>query len=485
MKSKPLHIKLDQKQEELKSELDMQDDVVFKQIFIPGYEVSGLFVFVNGTMDYPAFNEIVLDLSTAQVETRHPVSIEQLVISKICSVREQDDVETYETAKEYIFDGKTLLFIDGIANGYALNLEKEKVRTLGEPSTERVVRGPKLGFIESLQENIGLIRQYSNHPNLIVKQQKFGTMEKREVALIYYEGKASDSLLKEVNKRINEVKATDLQDSGMLEELIEDTALTPFPQIQNTERPDKVLAALQEGRVVIMVDGSPFALMAPTTITMLLQSPDDYYERWVAGSFLRILRYLSLFVTVFLSGIYISLVSFNPGLLPSELAMTIAGTRENVPFPPFVEAIIMEVTIELLREAGIRLPSPIGQTVGLVGGVIIGQAAVQANIVSSLMVIIVSITTITSFTVPQYSFGLAFRALRFGAMIFAAVLGLYGTTLFFIIVISHLSKLTSFQEPYFQPMDFIGKKTWRDAFIRLPKRKKGGNSLGSIRRQNS
>lgn len=172
-------------------------------------------------------------------------------------------------------------------------------------------------------------------------------------------------------------------------------------------------------------------------------------------------------------------------MLPTELAMTIAGTRENVPFPPFVEAIIMEVTIELLREAGIRLPSPIGQTVGLVGGVIIGKAAVQANIVSSLMVIIVSITTITSFTVPQYSFGLAFRALRFGAMIFAAVLGLYGTTLFFIIVISHLSKLTSFQEPYFQPMDFIGKKTWKDAFLRLPKRKKGGNSFEPIRRQNS
>lgn len=281
-------------------------------------------------------------------------------------------------------------------------------------------------------------------------------------------------MLQEVNQRINKVKSTDLQDSGMLEELIEDTASSPFPQIQNTERPDKVLAALQQGRVVIMIDGSPFALMAPTTITMLLQSPDDYYERWVAGSFLRVIRYFSLFVTVFLSGIYISLVSFNPGLLPTELAMSIAGTRENVPFPPFVEAIIMEVTIELLREAGIRLPSPIGQTVGLVGGVIIGQAAVQANIVSSLMVIIVSITTITSFTVPQYGLGMAFRALRFGAMIFAAVLGLYGTTLFFIIVISHLSKLTSFHEPYFQPLDFIDKKTWKDALFRLPKRKNGG-----------
>ncbi|PJN88752.1 spore germination protein [Bacillus sp. mrc49] len=473
MKSKSLHIKLDQTQEKLKSILDMQDDVVFKELYIPGYDRSGIFVFVNGTMDYPAFNEIVLDLSSAQIEKSYPVSVEQLVISKICSVKD-DEIETYEKAKEHIFDGKTLLFIDGIAKGYVLNLEREKTRNFTEPSTERVVRGPKMGFIESLKENIGLIRQYSSHPNLVIKQQKVGTLEKRELALIYYEGKASDRLIKEVNKRIDGVKETDLQDSGMLEELIEDTSFTPFPQIQNTERPDKVLSALQEGRVVIMIDGSPFALMAPTTITMLLQSPDDYYERWVAGTFLRILRYFSLFVTVFLSGIYISLVSFNPGLLPTELAMTIAGTRENVPFPPFVEAIIMELTIELLREAGIRLPAPIGQTVGLVGGVIIGQAAVQANIVSSLMVIIVAITTITSFTVPQYSFGLAFRALRFGAMIFSAVLGLYGTTLFFILVINHLSKLTSFQEPYFQPLDFIGKKTWKDAFIRLPKRKKGG-----------
>ncbi|MFF5398558.1 spore germination protein [Peribacillus butanolivorans] len=473
MRSKTLHIKLDQKLENLKSLMVMQDDVVFKEVFIPSYECSGLFVYINGTMDYPSFNEIVRDLSAAQVVSNHPISIEQSVISKICSVKEQK-VSTYEKAMEFIFDGKTLLFIEGIEDGYVLNLEKEKMRTFGEPSTERIVRGPKIGFIESLQENIGLIRQYSSHPSLIVKQHKIGSLEKRTIALLYYQGKASDSLLQEVNRRINKVKATDLQDSGMLEELIEDTSSSPFPQIQNTERPDKVLAALQQGRVVIMIDGSPFALIAPTTITMLLQSPDDYYERWVAGSFLRGIRYLSLFVTVFLSGIYISLVSFNPGLLPTELAMSIAGTRENVPFPPFVEAIIMEVTIELLREAGIRLPAPIGQTVGLVGGVIIGQAAVQANIVSSLMVIIVSITTITSFTVPQYGFGLAFRALRFGAMVFAAVLGLYGTTLFFIIVISHLSKLTSFHEPYFQPLDFIDKKTWKDALFRLPKRKNGG-----------
>lgn len=202
------------------------------------------------------------------------------------------------------------------------------------------------------------------------------------------------------------------------------------------------------------VDYSPFALIVPASFGMVMQSPDDFYERWIATTLIRFLRFSSIFITLFLSAFYISLVSFHQGMLPTALAVTIASTRENVPFPPLLEALIMEVTIELLREAGLRLPNPLGQTIGLVGGVVIGQAAVEANIVSSVMVIIVSIIALASFTVPQYGMGLSFRVLRFISMVAAAVFGLYGIILCMLAIFTHLVRQRSFGIPYFNPNHF-------------------------------
>ncbi|MEH7077754.1 spore germination protein, partial [Bacillus velezensis] len=218
-----------------------------------------------------------------------------------------------------------------------------------------------------------------------------GENKLKYATVMYIDDKADPSVVSDVVKRLSEVKMDDIQDSGTLEELIEDNKYSPFPQIQNTERPDKVSSALFNGRVAILVDNSPFALVVPASLGILMQSPDDYYERWISASLIRVLRFTSIFITLFFSSIYIALVSFHQGLLPTSLAVTIAANRENVPFPPIIEAMVMEITIELLREAGLRLPSPLGQTIGLVGGVVIGQAAVEANIVSSIMVIVVSI----------------------------------------------------------------------------------------------
>ncbi|MEN2446914.1 spore germination protein, partial [Bacillus sp. JR_15] len=197
-------------------------------------------------------------------------------------------------------------------------------------------------------------------------------------------------------------------------------------------------------------------------------SPDDYYERWIAASLIRMLRFTSIFLTLFLSAIYIALVSFHQGLLPTTLAISISSTRENVPFPPIVEALIMEMTIELLREAGLRLPNPLGQTIGLVGGVVIGQAAVQAHIVSSIMVIIVSVMALASFTVPQYGMGMSFRVLRFVSMFAAATFGLYGIVLFMLVLLTHLTRQKSFGTPYFSPDFVFSYKNEDNSIIRLP-----------------
>ncbi|WP_375030099.1 spore germination protein [Bacillus velezensis] len=375
------------------------------------------------------------------------------------------------TSKEAVISilrGKCAVFINGLDSVYILSTGKREKRSVNEPTSEKVVRGPKIAFIEDSDTNIAMIRQRTNHPKLKTKKVPIGENKLKYATVMYIDDKADPSVVSDVVKRLSKVKMDDIQDSGTLEELIEDNKYSPFPQIQNTERPDKVSSALFNGRVAILVDNSPFALVVPASLGILMQSPDDYYERWISASLIRALRFTSIFITLFFSSIYIALVSFHQGLLPTSIAVTIAANRENVPFPPIIEAMVMEITIELLREAGLRLPSPLGQTIGLVGGVVIGQAAVEANIVSSIMVIVVSIVALASFTVPQYGMGLSFRVLRFISMFTAAAFGLYGMILFMLAIYTHLSRQRSFGSPYFSPNGFFSLKNANDSILRLP-----------------
>ncbi|AGF26311.1 MULTISPECIES: spore germination protein [Bacillus amyloliquefaciens group] len=375
------------------------------------------------------------------------------------------------TSKEAVISilrGKCAVFINGLDSVYILSTGKREKRSVNEPTSEKVVRGPKVAFIEDSDTNVAMIRQRTNHPKLKTKKVPIGENKLKYATVMYIDDKADPSVVSDVVKRLSKVNMDDIQDSGTLEELIEDNKYSPFPQIQNTERPDKVSSALFNGRVAILVDNSPFALVVPASLGILMQSPDDYYERWISASLIRALRFTSIFITLFFSSIYIALVSFHQGLLPTSLAVTIAANRENVPFPPIIEAMVMEITIELLREAGLRLPSPLGQTIGLVGGVVIGQAAVEANIVSSIMVIVVSIVALASFTVPQYGMGLSFRVLRFISMFTAAAFGLYGMILFMLAIYTHLSRQRSFGSPYFSPNGFFSLKNANDSILRLP-----------------
>ncbi|MEY8751015.1 spore germination protein [Alkalicoccobacillus gibsonii] len=447
-----------------------QSDFGERQFFMIELNKSCTFYFLKSRTNFTTLMSFIQKLEKITPSLFQDVPQEEIVRKSLQTYSYQTTYNLSDCIR-FIFEGKSVLIIDQSAEVYIFDTADNLKRGLEDSSSEKVIRGPKLAFIESINDNIGLIRQLTRDQNIIVKEHKIDVQNNEKlIQYLYNQKEVSDELLKEVDKRLSTIKTSNLEDSGMLEELIEDNSLSPFPQMQNTERPDRVIAALNEGRVAMFIDGSPFALIMPTTFDLLLQSPDDYYERWLAASFIRMLRYLSIFITLFLSAFYISLVSFNQGLLPTELAITIAGTRQNIPFPPFVEAIIMEITIELLREAGIRLPTPLGQTIGLVGGVIIGQAAVEANIVSSLMVIIIAITTITSFTVPQYSFGLSFRMLRFGAMISAAIFGLFGTVCFFIWISIHLASLKSFGTHYFSFEFSISRKKFLDLFLRLPKK---------------
>ncbi|MEG9462450.1 spore germination protein [Bacillus amyloliquefaciens] len=394
-----------------------------------------------------------------------------LTLDTVAKRLDKIDARPVFTSKEAVISilrGKCAVFINGLDSVYILSTGKREKRSVNEPTSEKVVRGPKTAFIEDSDTNVAMIRQRTNHPKLKTKKVPIGENKLKYATVMYIDDKADPSVVSDVVKRLSEVKMDDIQDSGTLEELIEDNKYSPFPQIQNTERPDKVSSALFNGRVAILVDNSPFALVVPASLGILMQSPDDYYERWISASLIRALRFTSIFITLFFSSIYIALVSFHQGLLPTTLAVTIAANRENVPFPPIIEAMVMEITIELLREAGLRLPSPLGQTIGLVGGVVIGQAAVEANIVSSIMVIVVSIVALASFTVPQYGMGLSFRVLRFISMFTAAAFGLYGMILFMLAIYTHLSRQRSFGSPYFSPNGFFSLKNANDSILRLP-----------------
>lgn len=343
-----------------------------------------------------------------------------------------------------------------------------KSRAITEPTSEALLRGPRLGFTEILSDNTAMLRLQGRTEQMEIKKYVVGNVIKRDLAIVYMKNIVNPELLQEVEQRIAKIDLDYIAESGYVEQLIEDDILSPFQQAQNTERPDRVMSALVEGRIALLLDGTPFALIVPVTFSMLLQSPEDYYERWMAGSLLRMLRFVAAFMSLIIPSMYISFISFHPGLIPTELAITIIEARQRVPFPSLIEVLIMEVSIEILREAGVRLPRPIGSAMGIVGGLIIGEAAVQAGIVSPFLVIVVSVTAIASFSIPMYSAGITLRMLRFVGMFFAAVLGIFGTILFFLLICSHLTKLESFGVPYVTPFSPIRIGDWKDLFVRAP-----------------
>ncbi|MET3290869.1 UNVERIFIED_CONTAM: spore germination protein [Brevibacillus sp. OAP136] len=453
-------------------------DIVLRELCILHSPCNAALVYIHGIVDTELINDYVLSpLMHGKIEvaehSEYGVDIDyarlkNIVASSVIGLCEVKDVSLLEECIENILSGKTVLLIDGIEGCMVLGTSGGKSRSIEEPVTESVVRGPREGFVEDIGTNLAIVRKLVKNPNLTVLFYRVGRQTRRELAVVFLKNIANETLVEEVMRRIEQIDIDDAPESGSIEQLIEDNPWSPFPQLQNTERPDKVVSALLEGRVGILLDGTPFTLLAPVTFPMLLEAPEDYYERWLVGSLIRILRYLLVFMGLFLPSLYIALVSYHQGLIPSKLAISITSSREGVPFPTIIEALLMEVTIEILREAGIRLPKPIGQAVGIVGGLVIGQSAVSAGIVSPIMVIVVSVTAISSFALPNYSGGISLRILRFGMMLAASILGLYGIVLAFLLICCHVVRLKSFGVNYAGAFVHTHVSDLKDTFIRFP-----------------
>jgi spore germination protein len=452
--------------------MDSPSDLVARVFTIGNSNHSCGIVCIDGLVDNDFLNDkvlknIQLGMSNKQIPSSGSDILNELE-NQALSATEVKKVDTLDDVMLAILSGDTALFIDGTDQVIIIGSKGWASRGVEEPVTEGVVRGPRNGFTENLRTNTVQIRRHVRDPNLRFESFKVGRRSKKDIILTYIDGIVNPDIVKEFKRRLKTIDLDDALESGYIEQWIEDSFLSPFPQLNHTERPDRVAGALNQGYVAVLLDGTPFVLVGPATMLTALQNPEDYYERWGIASLIRTLRFVAAFLATFLPALYIALVSFHPGMIPSKLAFSIAATRDGVPFPAIVEALIMELTLELLREAGVRLPKPIGQTIGIVGGLVIGEAAVSAGMVSPVMVIVVAITAISSFALPSYSFGIALRMIRFPIMLAAGMFGFFGLIIAYIMINVHIANLKSFGIPYSTPFAPSFYSDWKDSLIRAP-----------------
>lgn len=377
-------------------------------------------------------------------------------------------INNRKEAVQRIVSGEVVLFVESSKPALTFSIKDTLQRQLDEPSSEAVIRGPRIGFIEKLDINMALIRQRLRTPQLKMEKILLGAASRTDIAIVYFEGKTPQKVVEEIRRRVSTIDMDSVLESGYIEESITDHPYSPFPVMQTTQRPDVISAALIEGKAAVLVDGSPIALVMPVTFWYGFQTVEDYYMNFIFASFLRWLRFLFAFLALTLPSIYVAITTFHSEMIPTGLALSLAAAREVVPFPAMVETLMMEITFEALREAGVRLPRPVGQTISIVGALVIGQAAVQAGIISAPIIIIVSLTGIASFLIPHPEMNQAVSMLRFPMVICAGTFGLYGVSAAMIAVLIHLSNLNSFGVPYLMPLAPLNPSELWDVLIRAP-----------------
>ncbi|WP_411253178.1 spore germination protein [Neobacillus niacini] len=448
------------------------DDLQIKHFKIFG-KFSSASIYLSSLVNQDAINQDIL--KPLMYEPEHLMGREKplnhlinLILTETIYHSQAKIGENIGELIEVILRGETVIFIDGINEAIHIDTKKVEKRSIAQPETEQAILGPREGFIESITTNISLLRYRLPTPDFQVKTMKIGTLTKSTVAICYLKGIANEKVVKEVEKRLSEINIDAILDVGYLEQFIEDNPFSPFPQTQSTERPDKTVANLIEGRVGILVDGSPFALLVPVVFNQFYQTIEDYSSRFLMGTFVRLARILALVFSLVFPSLYVSLISFNPELLPTEFAVAVAGGRAGVPYPAVIEVLIIEVAMEILREATVRLPKQVGGALSIVGVLVIGQAAVEAGLSSPITVVVIALTTIGSFATPTYTAAFALRMLRFPIMILAGIFGLYGVMVGIIFIFNHMLSLKSFGVPYMAPVSPENYQGMKDVVIRSP-----------------
>jgi len=367
-----------------------------------------------------------------------------------------------------LLEGFCTILRENDAFAISLSVVENTSRSIEEPDNERSIISSHDGFVENIGTNIFQLRKRVKSPQLKVKFFTLGKLTNTKVSMVFIENLANKKTIEEVERRISSIEVDQLLSFGDLQDYIEDNPYSPFPQMLTTERPDRGAAYLTEGKILLLVDGSPRILIVPITFFAFYQTPDDYNSRWLVGTFFRLIRFFSFIISISLPAIYIAVVSFHSEVLPIGILYSIRVSLENVPFPPYIEAFAMQIILELLKEAAIRLPSPIAQTIGIVGGLVIGTAVVEASFVSNTMIVVIGLTAISSFVAPVNEMGTSARLLGFPVMIAASLFGFFGIVLVLMVIFMHLCKLETFGTPYFAPIAPFKIEDIKDSIVRLP-----------------
>lgn len=372
--------------------------------------------------------------------------------------------------QEGLLSGSLMIYIDQQFQNCVLLISSvpSKRRQVTIPEVESGIIGPKEAFVESLDTNLSLIRKRIPLVELNVKEVKVGKISQARVAILYIAGIANSEYVNTALQRINDIEYDQIIDSSYISQMITDNPNSLFPQIFDTERPDRVASLLSEGKIAVLVDGSPHALIVPTNIFEFFSSFEDYFFNWLIASIFRLMRLMAIILSVLVTSIYVAVLTFHYEVIPDKLLLSLVSSRSVVPFPPIIEVLILEFAIELLRESAKRLPTKIGQTMGIVGGIVIGTAAVEAAITSNVLIIIIAIAALASFTTPAFQMSNTIRLIRIPILISAQILGLLGISICMAFFFGHLLRLTSLGCPYLEPIYPFRGRDMKDVLYRLP-----------------
>lgn len=447
----------------------INSDIILREfsLTVNGKNYNSLIVSIDGMVNSEQVNNFLLrplmetannksnfktiNLNGINIKKSKKIDLGTYIHNCLMPLNDVNKIDTLDKLVTAVNAGNVALLVDTLPVAFVVEVKGYKIREISSPSNEIVVRGSQEAFVENLRTNTSILRRAINNENLIIENCNVGKISKTNIAICYLKNVANSDLVNEVKYRINNLDVDFIISSGQLEQLIQDESNVAFPQLIATERSDKAALHLLEGRVVVIVNGSPYVLIMPGVFLDFLSSPEDMNLKHQYSNLLKIVRFIATFITLLLPGIYVAITNYHTELIPTELLFTIAASRNTVPFPTIVEILIMEISFELIREAGLRVPTPFGTTIGIIGALILGESAVSANLVSPILIIVVAITGLSSFTIPDFSLSFSFRIYRFLFVILGYLCGLLGIVIGIFIGLTILVSLKSFGSPYLAP----------------------------------
>lgn len=446
----------------------VNQDFIIREVYIKSINRKGVLLFLQGMTDVETVERhIITPLLNHEIENQTSEDIISILMTRVLTGKGVHRVDNFKRIATDIVNGNTILLVQASSLALSLSTVGYEHRAVEKPTNENTLKGPKEAFVESEQTNRSLIRKYSRDEKLVSETINVGEKTETPVIIMYIADIANTNIVRDVKKRISNIKASKVGTAAVLEQYIEDRPYSLVPTVLSTERPDRVAAFLQEGHVAVLMDGSPSALVVPITFWSVFHNPEDQYQRLIYGNFIRIIRIMCVFIALLTPGLFIAVTTYHVDMIPTDLVLAIASSREKLPFPAIMEVIIMEFAFEILREAGVRIPTPIGPTIGIVGALILGQAAVEANIVSPILVIIVAITGLSSFAIPEMSLSFMIRIARFLFLLSGALMGFYGLATLFVISLAYVSSIKSFGVYFMSPFAPIYRSS-KDLVARPP-----------------